>query len=831
MKRVQLLVFLLGMVSGCPDCNPPPDQVPPTTLQLPYGEYKLEFSDGNIHFRRANGESLLAFPTDAFQLGTVIELDNALSYDPYWLAVPDDPLNPAPPVDLVWETVKESSVTSQTESSLELMLAFTSGTKTRVTITAEADGRFKVDWVPTEMVGGVIAWMRIRPRADSTEGFYGLGEWTDDVNHRGKLRPMQIEVEAVESSYNENHFPIPLLIGTRGWGLFVQSKRLGVFDVARQDPVTVEVTYGTAEQSNEGLRFWLFGEDHPLDITQHYYDITGYPRLPAPWALGPLIWRDESRDQAEVEDDIRQIRDLDLATSGIWIDRPYASAVNTFDFDPAKFTDPQAMIDRAHAAGLRVSLWHTPYLENGAQPLRNEAESRGFFPPQSAVRLNGWSDPIDFTNPEAYAWWQDLIRRYTTMGIEGFKLDFAEDVVPSLYNSRNVWRFHDGSTERTMHYDYTRLYHRVYAETLPESGSFLLCRAGRWGDQVNVSVVWPGDMDATFTRRKEVFTSRDGEEIVGVGGLPATVIMGLTLGPSGFPFFGADTGGYLHSPPDKELFIRWAQQTALSSVMQVGDSSSQPPWVFTTENGRDQEALDIYRVYARLHMRLFPYEWTYAQQIAQTGRPITRSLGLAHPELGVHPNDIYLFGDDLLVAPVVTRGATSRSVTFSAGQWMDWWDGTFHEGNAEVAAPLSKLPLFVRAGAIIPMLRPTIDTIAPATDENVESYADDPGVLYVRLVLGTEGADFTLYDGTRITRTKMGGPAENVALHPGTTFNGAVVLELVPMDRPSRVLTDNSLPEVTDVESATEGWRYDEATRTLWVKVQPGDYPIITAEP
>src|SRR5262249_13883847 len=155
------------------------------------------------------------------------------------------------------------------------------------------------------------------------------------------------------------------------------------------------------------------------------------------------------------------------------------------------------------------------------------------------------------TNPDAYAWWQDLVRNYTNMGVEGFKLDYAEDVVPGLTNGRNVWEFYDGSDERTMHEGYTLLYHQVYQETLPAEGSFLLCRHGTWGDQVNASVIWPGDLDASFAKNGEMV-----DDYVSVGGLPATVIAGLSLGASGYPFFGADTGGYLHSPPDKELFTR-----------------------------------------------------------------------------------------------------------------------------------------------------------------------------------------------------------------------------------------------------------------------------------
>src|SRR5262245_7586988 len=169
-----------------------------------------------------------------------------------------------------------------------------------------------------------------------------------------------------------------------------------------------------------------------------------------------------------------------------------------------------------------------------------------------------------------------------------------------------------------MHHGYSVLYHKVYAETLPRSGGYLLCRTGRWGDQTHVSVIWPGDLDATWTRKGEKF-SDGGKTVKGVGGFPASIADGLSLGPSGFPFYASDTAGYIHSPAPRELWIRWVEQTALSTVMNIGDASSEQPWDFTAENGRDEAALDILRTYLRLHMRLFPYEWTYAKNIAIDG--------------------------------------------------------------------------------------------------------------------------------------------------------------------------------------------------------------------
>src|SRR5581483_8563016 len=353
---------LAASLAGCGDLP----SLPSATLGDDAGAVAITESGRTITFTRG-GRTLLTFPADGFQLGVVDQLSKTASYDPYWLewGGPNGAPPPAPPTDLRWLDVRSSALAAAADA-LAVTLRF-DGARATLTFHHDAPGRVSATLVPD--AGPAIAYLRLRPRASATEGFYGLGEWEDSVEHRGKLRPMQIEIAPEsESGDNEAHVPVPFLIGTNGWGLFVESRRVGLFDVARKAPDLVEVTYGTAADSASGLAFHLFAADHPLDVTKLYYDVTGAPRVPAPWALGPILWRDENRDQAQVLDDLQKIRGLDLATSAIWIDRPYATAVNTFDFNPAQFPDPPSMIAAAHDAGLRVALWHSPYLENAAHP-------------------------------------------------------------------------------------------------------------------------------------------------------------------------------------------------------------------------------------------------------------------------------------------------------------------------------------------------------------------------------------------------------------------------------------------------------------------------------
>jgi alpha-D-xyloside xylohydrolase len=794
------------------------------------GRYRVFFDEKALALKLLRErELLLEFPADGLELGAVDQLEDTANYDPY-------PLIGAPPAQAGprWLGVTGvRKVTYPNPSSLAIELELAEDQAATLNVRVSGDGRFEAKWSLADSALE-LAYFRLRPRVDPSEGFYGLGEVFDSVEHRGKVRAMQLELDlGLEGSNNEAHVPVPFVIGTRGWGLFVESPYPAAFDVAATESDRLAAVFGTGTATREGLLFHLFAAEHPLDVTKRYYDTTGYPRLPARWALGPLIWRDENRDQAQVEADLAAIRDLDLATTGVWIDRPYATAVNTFDFDASRFPDPGRMIGLARDLGFRMALWHTPYLDPASEAtrsLRDEAAANGYFPLQTGLLLSNWGPPIDFTHSGAYAFWQELIRRYTAIGIEGFKLDYGEDVAPGLPGVRNVFRFADGSDERTMHNLYQLLYHRVYAETLPAEGGFLLCRSGKYGDQVHGCIVWPGDLDASFALHGD--PNPNGARFV--GGLPASLIAGLSLGPSGFPFYGSDTGGYRHCPPDKETFMRWFQQTALSTVMQVGTSCNDVAWEPTPENGFDQQTLDEYRRYARLHLRLWPYLWTHAQRLAGDGRPIQRALGLAHPELGIHPSDTYLLGDHLLVAPVVERGRRERDVVFPS-RYVDWFSGAAYEpGTHRVAAPLEVLPLFLREGGIVPLLRPTIDTLNPTTDPaRVDSFATTPGVLYARVAPGPRST-FTVFDATELGQKSEGGAVE-LSYRAGTEFREGALFEVIAFGgKPREVLNGGTplaeLGAVAELEGRASGWAFDDAAGgTVYVKVPAAEARVRVA--
>jgi len=740
-------------------------------------------SEGTHFELTHDGELRLSFPLSDFVFGVVSEIDETLNYDPYYLEPGDDfEALYDEPDGLKWVEVKSALLNESAGGTSSYSLTLSDGRQASLTVSHPADGRVRFDWLPpTE--GDPAVFFRFSPVIDANEGLYGLGEVFDHLNHRGHVRAMQIEIAELESGYNEVHVPVPFLTGSSGWGVFVESMRPGVFACAVEDATRVRITFGLREAGPEGLSVHLFSADHPLDITGLYYDVTGRPGPIAEWAMGPWIWRDEVANQAAVEADLSTIRELDLATTGYWIDRPYASAVNSFDFAPNDYPDPSAMMAKAERGGFAMALWHTPYTDPDdpdSAPLYEEALEAGYFAPTGTTSLAKWGPPLDFTNPDAMAWWKSQLGVYKDLGFVGYKLDYGEEVLVGGVGMRLPWLFHDGTNELTMHRGYQLLYHEAYAAMLPETGGFLLCRAGTYGDQAQGVIIWPGDIDSSLSLHGEYVTKGD-KSYVSVGGLHAAVVAGSSLGVSGFPFFGSDTGGYRNAPPDRETYIRWFQHTALSPIMQVGTNANDLPWSFGSDKVLDEEMLGLYRDFARLHLRLHPYLWTYVAALQDEGRAIQRPLGLAYPELGWHGDDIYLLGDHILVAPVTRQGVVTRDISLPEGTWVDWWTGELVEGGSVVTrpAPLETLPVLVQAGALVPLLAPDADTLLPVEAEFESVVALTPeasGRLHVRSTPGPESS-FELYDGT-ILRQAPSTDAIAFEWVKGTRFTSGLVLEI-----------------------------------------------------
>lgn len=828
----------------------------PIVIAEPGGDHTLEIGTNpfSITLRDGGGIPILTTstdPVDAADAGLVFGTFASLEPTHYYNPAHTDPDSS----DRRWvphwhaaSVVYEHAVVEQVHT-LRVALEEQVGAHLRVTVEAAEDVGFRLAFAIEEP--GTVAFTRFGFDRPADEHFYGLGERFDKADCAGSAYEMVTGLGDLDSSLNEVHVPVPFYVSSRSYGLFWQDPHPSFFDFGVQAERRVRVTW----TSSEPMELFVVTGSSPLEVVTRYGRLTGPSALPPLWAFAPFQWRNEIESGAQLIEDAWAIRDSDIPGSCIWIDNPWQTAYNTHEFNTTQFPDPGTMLATLEDMGFRNMLWSTPYLDNtddrwveGMEPdtggMFEEALEAGYFVTNSSGEpvLMSWSGDraggrIDFTNPDALAYWKEVIGRVTSMGVSGFKLDYGEDTVPgSVLDAYMDLSFASGETALTMHKLHSVLYHRAYRErALEDTGeSFVLGRSSTYGGQRDCEAIWPGDLDASFLEHRA--ENEDGNPAV--GGLPAAIAAAQNLSVSGFPAFGSDTGGYRGDDQDRELVIRWAQHTALTPIMQLGGGDHHNVWDMTVY---DAETLEIYQRYARLHTRLFPLWYTLAHRATDEGVPPLRPLGLAFPDDtdAAAAWDQYMVGEWILVAPVRTRGARSRTVHFPPGTWVHWFTGDAYEGPADVVvdAPLDSLPLFLGSifpggGAIVPMISDDVDTFVDTTHEEFVTLEERRSQLFVRIL--PQGVSWTtLFDGStmHVQAGCMDGCSVGIQIEQGSWFTRWVLeidwrnaIESFPSSASSVSLDGTDLTEEADgalVASAgcDSCWHFDGPTGTLLVSI------------
>jgi alpha-D-xyloside xylohydrolase len=317
---------------------------------------------------------------------------------------------------------------------------------------------------------------------------------------------------------------------------------------------------------------------------------------------------------------------------------------------------------------------------------------------------------VDFTNPEAVAWFSGELRALLVQGVAVFKTDFAEGVPADAVA-------HNGMTGVELHNIYTLLFNDVVSAVTREVAGhgMVWARSSYLGGQRH-SAQWSGDVKSSYPA------------------MASNLRGGLSHGLSGVPFWSHDVGGF-HGPPTPDLYARWAQFGALSPLVRLHGTTSRLPWDFPDH--ACQTAIEA----LRLRSRLLPYLYSVAVGSARTGAPMMRALLVDSPDDPAAWGEelAYRLGRELLVAPM-TDPDGARTVYLPGGEsWVDWWSGEVHQGgrHLRVRKPLEQIPLFVRHGALIPVARVS-DRVGEAafTDLTLLSFGASPGTTVVRDVDG-----------------------------------------------------------------------------------------------
>lgn len=476
---------------------------------------------------------------------------------------------------------------------------------------------------------------------------------------------------------------IPFYMTNRGYGVLVESYADVSFEVATENVERVQFSV-----RGETLSYLLIAGPTPKEILRRYTALTGRPALPPAWSMG--LWLSTSFTTKYDEDTVvnmllRGMEERDIPVHVFHYDCFWMRGFHWCDFewDREAFPEPESMLARIRARGLRVCVWLNPYIAQNSG-LFDEGMEKGYLLRRedgSVYQTDLWQAGlglVDFTNPEATAWYQGKLRKLAHMGVDCFKTDFGERVPVRGV----VW--HDGSDPVKMHNYYTQLYNRaVYDVLVSERGegeAVLFARSATVGGQ-RMPAHWSGDCLASFISMAE------------------TLRAGLSLAHSGFGFWSHDISGF-EMTASADLYKRWCAFGLLSSHSRLhGSDSYRVPWLF------DEEASDVLRTFTRLKCRLMPYLYRKAVEAHECGTPVLRPMLLVFPDDPAADtlDRQYMLGDELLVAPVM-REDHNVDYYLPDGVWTHLLDGRVARGGRWMRETYDyhSLPLWVRQNTLLP---------------------------------------------------------------------------------------------------------------------------------
>ncbi len=566
----------------------------------------------------------------------------------------------------------------------------------------------------------------------SHEGFYGLGQHQAGVwNYRG---------ETVDLSQENTEIAIPLLVSTNGYGIFWNNPSRSVVNNR-----FVHWLYISGEVADRVDYYFIYGPEAD-QIIGRYRELTGEVPLFGRWAYGFWQCKNKYQSQAEIEGVAAKYRALHIPVDNIVQDWFWWVTMGEMKWNQ-NYPDPQGMINKLHDEHfhLMVSVW--PYFRPGSATY-DDFDKNGWF--VAKTKLAGFH-PLgqalyDATNPDARAqYWANINTALFQKGVDAWWLDTDEPETEGQQDNILVnHKLHIGSGAR-----YANIYPLFHTEGVSEGQQkasdkkrvFILSRSAYTGTQRLGVTAWSGDVLSnwlTFARQ-----------------IPA----GLNYSISGMPYWTTDIGGFisggnLKDPKFRELFVRWFQFGTFSPIFRVHGTRN-PDENELWSYGPDAQKILV--DYDNLRYRLLPYIYSEAWQVTSKHGTLMRPLVMdwRNDVEAQNTGDEYLFGPAILVSPVTTQGATTRTVYLPKATWYDFWTGAKLEGGkrVEADAPLAKLPLYVRAGSIVPM--------GPTMEWSTEKAADP---IEIRVYPGSDG-DFTLYEDENDNYDYAKGQHATIQLH------------------------------------------------------------------
>lgn len=537
------------------------------------------------------------------------------------------------------------------------------------------------------------------------EHFFGLGEKGGLLDRRGATFTMW---NSDKPGYDVDEDPlyksIPFYLSTRSYGLFFDNSYKTFFDFGDTKRDRTEISaYG-----GDMIFYIMAGTDYK-DILGKYIHLTGKAVMPPKWALGFSVCRGLLTNEKLTREIAGKLRALDIPCDVIYQDIGWTDALQSFSWTD-RYSDPKAMLNDLHKDGFHVIVSQDPVISRTNALQYAEGENLGIF--AKDIRTGRTYDMpwpwggncaiVDFTDTSAASWWGNWQQKAIRDGVDGFWTDMGE---PAWCNEEATDRLnivHHAGPHAKIHNVYGLYWDKVvtteFEKRNPDKRLFQMTRAGFSGIQ-RYTFSWTGDCG----NPRNITDSWEN--------LAYQIPMMLSAGLGGIPFITGDITGYCGSINDyqaaSEIYIRWMQFglfTPLSRSHHEGNTAVEP-WEFSPL------AMECARKCIELKYSLMPYIYTYAREAYDTGIPIMRAMFLEFPfDKQCRKQDFqFMYGSELLVAPVVEEGATSRTLYLPKGRWYDWYNpGTMYNGGKEIEVETSidRAPMFVRSSSIVPTTVP-----------------------------------------------------------------------------------------------------------------------------
>jgi alpha-glucosidase len=663
--------------------------------------------------------------------------------------------------------------------------------------------------------------VRVWKTMPENELYYGFGERAGPLERRNTaMTDWNSDTPGYNSGTDPLYESIPFFIGMRDgkcYGIFFDNTFRSSFDMGKES----EKYYSFGANGGTIDYYFMYGPDMKK-VVERYTEVTGRMNLPPKWAIGYQQCRYSYYPESKVRDIASNFRQRKIPCDVIYLDIDYMDGYRCFTWNKKYFPDPKKMVSDLARDGFKMVVIIDPGLKKDTSyfAYTEGAAVNNFVmnPDGSTFFGKVWPGQCafpDFVNTRARLWWGSLYKGLVDVGIKGFWNDMNE---PSVFDvpgktipldaEDNV----DGriATQAEVHNVYGMQMARGTREGAlrlrPDERTFVLTRAGYAGIQ-RYAASWTGDNISNWEH------------------LGLAIPMCLNFSLSGQPFVGCDIGGFLGSPSG-ELYARWLEYAVflpLCRTHTVIGSKDQEPWSY----GKEFEAIN--RKSIELRYQLMPFLYTEFYKTSITGVPIIRPLVMEFPEdkTTYHIDTQFMVGDDLLISPVLEEVSTSRWMYLPSGEWYDFWTHKEIDGGRWLSAPapIDKVPIFVRAGAVIPMqqvvqytdqepIDPLTYEIFPSTQAKGLLYEDD-GISfnYQKGISRTVGIKVAVAD-SEINIEQSAPEGDYVPAHRSVIFavNG---LKMHPI---SVTVNGNKIGEVHSLEGVTEGWIFDNGMQRLSVK-------------